>query len=72
MGSVPVAMPAEAAVLPAPPGYRTVDDEKADYTEALKRVNGQAFKDWPNEAGVCFTLHDHTNRLCVLLANKTV
>ncbi|KAL1890873.1 hypothetical protein Sste5346_008014 [Sporothrix stenoceras] len=51
MGSVPEPFPAEAAVLPAPPGYRTVDDEKADYTQALKRVNGQSFKDWPNEAG---------------------
>lgn len=57
MGSVPISIPAEAAVLLAIPSYRTVDDEKTDYTEALKRVNGQAFKDWPNEAGVClFTI----------------
>jgi hypothetical protein len=53
MGSVPDARLAEVAVLPPSlPGYRTVDDEKADYTAAIKHVNGQAFKEWPNEAGV--------------------
>ncbi|KJR89521.1 dioxygenase [Sporothrix schenckii 1099-18] len=52
MGSVPVALPAKAVVLPPPlPGYRTVADEKTDHTETLKRVQDHAFTDWPNEAG---------------------
>lgn len=67
MGSVPAAFPAEAALLP--PAYRTVADEEADYQEALKRVHGQAFKDWPNEAGVSavlrviFVLHITANNV---------
>lgn len=65
MGSVPVALPAEAEPVPVslptkqsqqqlPPGYRSVEQEEADYKESVKRVNDHAFKEWPNEAGVSF------------------
>ncbi|CAK7201391.1 hypothetical protein SEUCBS139899_004095 [Sporothrix eucalyptigena] len=52
MGSVPVAIPAEAdSTLPLPPAYRTVADEDTDHKDALKRFINQEFKEWPNEAG---------------------
>lgn len=48
MGSVAVAVPAEAS-LP----YRTTAEEDTDYKDAVQRAANKEFIDWPNEAGVC-------------------
>ncbi|CAK7562994.1 MAG: hypothetical protein SEPTF4163_000851 [Sporothrix epigloea] len=46
MGSVAVAVPAEAS-LP----YRTTAEEDTDYKDAVQRAANKEFIDWPNEAG---------------------